>query len=158
MTALLINLSALTAFLISLYYSKSKSKMAVKKAIMKAIGLAPQIIIIIVAIGFIFAFIPPELIEAYLGGEFNIVQVMAAAIFGAILMIPSLIALPLAGSLVEAGASYTTIAAFITTLTMVGFVTIPVELKELGKKITIYRNVLAFIFAIIISFLMGVIM
>ncbi len=158
MTAILINLTALIAFVISLFYNKNKSIMALKKAVMKAIGLAPQIIIIMVAIGFIFAFIPPELIETYLGGEFNIIQVVAAAIFGAILMIPSLIALPLAGSLVKAGASYTTVAAFITTLTMVGFVTIPVEIKELGKKITVYRNILAFIFAIIISFLIGVIM
>jgi hypothetical protein len=30
------------------------------------------------------------------------------------------------------------IAAFIITLTIIGFVTIPVEVKELGKKITIY--------------------
>jgi len=35
-------------------------------------------------------------------------------------------------------------------------VTIPVELKELGKKITIYRNGLALIFAVIIAFMIGV--
>jgi uncharacterized membrane protein YraQ (UPF0718 family) len=69
-----------------------------------------------------------------------------------------LIALPLAGSLIDAGASYTPVAAFITTLTMVGFVTIPIEIEELGKKITIYRNGLALIFAIIISFMIGVFM
>lgn len=158
MTAIFINLSALVAFIVSMYYSREKSKRAVKKALFKALGLAPQLLIIIAAIGLIFAFLPPELIREYLGADFNLIQVMAAAIFGAIMMIPSLIALPLAGSLVEAGASYTPVAAFITTLTMVGFVTLPVEIKELGKKITIYRNLLAFIFAIIISFLIGVIM
>jgi len=71
-------------------------------------------------------------------------------------MIPSLIALPMAGSLIDAGASYTPVAAFVTTLTMVGFATIPVEIKELGRKITIYRNVLALLFAFIISLLIGV--
>jgi len=45
------------------------------------------------------------------------------ALFGALMMIPGLIALPLAGSLIDAGASYTPVAAFITTLTMIGFVT-----------------------------------
>ncbi|MFW6381628.1 MAG: permease [Bacillota bacterium] len=158
MVALFINITALVAFGISFYYDKNKSKQAVKKALMKTLGLAPLMLMIIVAIGVIFAFLPPELIREYLGGELNLLQVVASAIFGSIMMIPSLIALPLAGSLVEAGASYTPITAFIITLTMVGFVTIPVELKELGKKITIYRNILAFIFALIISILIGVIM
>jgi uncharacterized membrane protein YraQ (UPF0718 family) len=46
-----------------------------------------------------------------------LIQVGAAALFGALMMIPSLIALPLAGSLIDAGVSYTPVAAFITTLT-----------------------------------------
>lgn len=158
MITILINLSAVLAFAVSIYFNKNKSKQAVKTAVMKAIGLAPFMLLIIAAIGLIFAFLPPELIREYLGGNFNIIQVISAGLFGAIMMIPSMIALPLAGSLVEAGASYTTIAAFVTTLTMVGFVTLPVELKELGTKITVLRNVLAFIFAVVISFMMGVIM
>jgi len=156
--AIFINFIALLALGISFYNNRQKTKNAVKKAFMKGINLAPQLILIIVIIGFIFAFIPPESIEAYLGGELNTIQVIAAATFGAIMMIPSIIALPLAGSLIEGGASYTPVAAFITTLTMVGFVTIPIELKELGKKITIYRNVLALIFAVIIAIIIGGIM
>ncbi|MGM0437025.1 MAG: permease [Bacillota bacterium] len=158
MIAIFINLIALISLGISFYNSRQKSKKALKKALMKGINLAPQLIFIIVIIGFIFAFLPPESIEAYLGGNLNAVQVIAAAAFGAVMMIPSLIALPLAGSLIEGGASYTPVAAFITTLTMVGFVTIPIELKELGKKITIYRNTLALIFAVIIAIIIGGIM
>ncbi|MFW5979992.1 MAG: permease [Halanaerobiales bacterium] len=158
MVAIFINLTALLAFIISILYNKNRSKKAVKKAVVKALGLAPLMVLIISAIGVIFAFLPPELIREYLGGDFDLLQVIASATFGSIMMIPSLIALPLAGSLIEAGASYTPVAAFITTLTMVGFVTIPVELKEMGKKITIYRNLFAFIFAVIISFMIGVIM
>lgn len=158
MVAIIINLIALILLLYSYQKNKKKTKMALKKALMKGLNLAPQIIMIIVVIGFIFAFIPPDLIRNYLGGEFNLLQVVVSAAFGAVMMIPSLIALPLAGSLIEGGASYTPVAAFITTLTMVGFVTIPIELKELGKKITIYRNVLALIFAIIIAALIGGIM
>ncbi|MGM0409324.1 MAG: permease [Bacillota bacterium] len=158
MVAIIINLIALILLLYSFMKNKKKTKMALKKALMKGLNLGPQIIMIIVVIGFIFAFIPPDLIKNYLGGEFNLLQVVVSAAFGAVMMIPSLIALPLAGSLIEGGASYTPVAAFITTLTMVGFVTIPIELKELGKKITIYRNVLALIFAIIIAALIGGIM
>ncbi|MFW6016934.1 MAG: permease [bacterium] len=156
MIALLINLFALILLITSFYFSKQKSKMSLKKALFKGLGLAPQLISLVFIIGIIFAFIPPELIKEYLGGEFSFIQVAAAALFGSIMMIPSLLALPIAGSLIDAGASYTPVAAFVTTLTMVGFVTIPIELKELGKKITIYRNLLAVIFAVIISLLIGV--
>ncbi len=158
MVAISINLTAVIALIVSLYFSKDKTSQGLKKAGLKAISLAPLMLIIITGIGLLFAFISPELIKEYLGGDFNIIQVMIAAVTGAILMIPSLIALPLAGSLVEAGASYTSVAAFITTLTMVGFMTLPIEIKELGKRITLYRNLLALVFAILISFLIGVIM
>jgi len=156
MVAVFINIFALILFIVSFSKNKEKSKQALKIAISKGIGLAPQLISLIAVIGIIFAFLPPELIKEFLGEDFSLIQVGAAALFGALMMIPSIIALPLAGSLIDAGASYTPVAAFITTLTMVGFVTIPVELKELGKKITIYRNSLALLFAVLISFMIGV--
>lgn len=156
MVAAVINISAFILILFLFSKNRDKSKKALKIAMFKGLGLAPQLISLVAVIGIVFAFLPPELIKEFLGGEFSLIQVGVAAIFGAVMMIPSLIALPLAGSLIDAGASYTPVAAFITTLTMVGFVTIPVELKELGKKITIYRNGLALIFAVLISFMIGV--
>jgi uncharacterized membrane protein YraQ (UPF0718 family) len=158
MVAWIINISTILLVIYTIIKDKEKAKKAFVKSLVKFLNLLPMMIVIIVLIGLIFGFIPPELIKSYLGSNDNIFQVVAAAIFGAITLIPSLVALPLAGSLVEAGASYTPIAAFITTLTMVGFVTLPIELKELGKKITILRNVFAFIFAIIISLIIGVLM
>ena len=156
MVAVFINISALLLLLISFFKNNKKSKEALKIALFKGLGLAPQLISLVAVIGIVFSFLPPELIREFLGGEFSLIQVGGAALFGALMMIPSLIALPLAGSLIDAGASYTPVAAFITTLTMVGFVTIPVELKELGKKITIYRNGMALVFAVIIAFMIGV--
>ena len=50
------------------------------------------------------------------------------------------------------------IAAFITTLNMVGLVTAPLEIEQLGKKYTLMRNSLSLIFALIIAFGMGVIL
>ena len=86
------------------------------------------------------------------------IATFGAAMVGAVTLIPSLIAYPLAASLLRSGATVATIAAFITTLVMVGFVTAPMEIKELGKKFTIVRNGLGFIAAIIIGAIMGVIL
>ena len=43
----------------------------------------------------ILSFIPPELIEYYLGGEMTVLQVSGAALLGTISMIPNLIFVPL---------------------------------------------------------------
>ncbi len=158
MTALLINLITIIALFISWYKNRMKTLKALKVALKKGLSLAPIMLSIVILIGLIFAFFPPEVVKRFMGGDTGIVQVLIASVIGAITMIPSLIALPLAGSLVDAGASYTPVTAFITTLTMVGFVTLPLEIKELGKKITIWRNSLAFVFAILISILIGVIL
>jgi len=158
MIALIINIFTIFLLTFSFIKNRKKSIKALKISLLKSLKLAPQLISLVAIIGIVFAFLPPELIKDFLGGDFSLIQVGAAALFGALMMIPSLIALPLAGSLIDAGASYTPVAAFITTLTMVGFVTIPIEIEELGKKITIYRNGLALIFAIIISFMIGVFM
>lgn len=158
MIAIIINTFTIFLLIFSFIKNSEKSIKALKISLLKSLNLAPQLISLVAIIGIVFAFLPPELIKEFLGGDFSLIQVGAAALFGALMMIPSLIALPLAGSLIDAGASYTPVAAFITTLTMVGFVTIPIEIEELGKKITIYRNGLALIFAIIISFMIGVFM
>jgi uncharacterized membrane protein YraQ (UPF0718 family) len=158
MVAIIINAITISLLGFTIFKNKEKAKKALVMALVKAVNLLPMLLVIIVLIGLIFGFIPPEMIRNYLGSNDNILQIVLASIFGAITLIPSIVALPLAGSLIEAGASYTPVAAFITTLTMVGFITLPIELKELGKKITILRNVFAFIFAIIISLIIGVLM
>jgi hypothetical protein len=41
---------------------------------------------------------------------------------------------------------------------MVGIITIPVEIEYFGKKVTIIRNLLTFIFSFIVAGVMGVIL
>ncbi len=156
--ALAINLITAGLLLLSFFKSSRKTLIALKMSLQKGANLMPWMIGIIVLIGMMLSFVPEQTVERYLGGEMTLIQVGGAALLGTITMIPSLIAVPLAGSLIEAGASYTTIAAFLTTLIMVGFVTLPLEIKELGIKITFWRNLLAFIFAIIIAGMIGVLM
>lgn len=73
-------------------------------------------------------------------------------------MIPSLIAFPLAGSLLRSGATVMTASAFITTLVMVGMVTAPMEAKTLGLRFTLLRNGFGFLAALMIAVIMGVVL
>ena len=50
------------------------------------------------------------------------------------------------------------IAAFVSSLMMVGIVTLPVEIRYFGKRLAIMRNVLAFLFSFIVAFVIGTVM
>ena len=71
-------------------------------------------------------------------------------------MMPGFIAFPLGGILLDKGVSYMNIAAFTTTLMIVGFVTFPVEKEYFGIKATIWRNIAGFIISALIAVATGV--
>ena len=117
-----------------------------------------EIIGILFLIGLILTFIPPDTIKQYMGNSNAFISTIVSAFVGSMTLIPAFVAFPLVGSLVKAGANIVPVVAFLTTLTMVGVVTFPLEKREFGLRFTIARNSLSFIFAIIIALLMGVIM
>jgi len=120
--------------------------------------MAGQIIGILFLIGLVLTFIPPETISSMLGGGNVLFSTVIAALVGSITLIPAFVAFPLVGSFVNVGASIVPAVAFLTTLTMVGIVTFPLESKEFGVKFTLARNILSFVFAMGIALVMGVIM
>lgn len=143
-------------FIASLIKDKKKTVDAVKMSSGMMKHLVGQILAVLFLIGLILTFIPPEAIKQYAGESNSIFTTVAFAIVGCITLIPAFVAFPLAGSLVDAGASIVPVVAFLTTLTMVGIVTFPLEKKEFGTKFTIIRNSLSFVFAIAIALIMGV--
>lgn len=122
------------------------------------VRLLPPMLAVVGLVGIIVGALPPAIVSRYLGAEAGLAGTMLAATTGAIMLIPSLVAFPLAGSVLQAGAGVMTIAAFITTLTMVGVVTAPLEARELGVRFTVVRNLLAFGAALVIALSMGVIL
>lgn len=143
-------------FLGSIIKDRKKTLDSVKMSTGIMRGMGSNIIAILFLIGLILTFIPPETIREFMGGSNVFLSTVVFALVGCITLIPAFVAFPLAGSLMDAGASIVPVVAFITTLTMVGIVTFPLEKKEFGLKFTITRNILSFVFAIAISLVMGV--
>ena len=148
---------AIVLFVVSLVKSKEKTFAAMKKSKRMMGGMLGEIVAIIFLIGLVLTFIPPETIKTVLGSSNTIVSTFISAAVGSITLIPAFVAFPLVGSLVDAGASIVPAVAFLTTLTMVGVVTFPLEKKEFGTKFAVTRNVFSFAFAIVIALVMGVI-
>ena len=142
--------------MISFMKDKKKTKMALKKAWKSFENILPQLLTVMIIIGFALAVLSPETISSLIGSESGILGILAAALIGSITLIPGFVAFPLAAALLDNGAGYMQITAFVSTLMMVGVITIPMETKVLGKKLTLLRNCAAFAFSIIAAFAMGV--
>ncbi|MEW5936404.1 MAG: permease, partial [Candidatus Thermoplasmatota archaeon] len=149
-TALIINGIAVAGLLVALIKDREKAMQSLKMAGKSFFKILPMVFIIILAIGLLLGFVPPDQISRFVGEQSGIGGVLLIGVVGALMHIPALISFPLAASLLESGASITAIAAFITTLTMIGTITLPLEIKELGKKMALLRNGLSFVIAIII--------
>jgi len=146
--------------LTGLSFAKSKKKTfeAMKKSKGMMGNMIGEIIAIIFIIGIVLTFIPPESIKSVLGSENTVLATLVAAVAGSVTLIPAFVAFPLVGSFVDVGASIVPAVAFLTTLTMVGIVTFPLEKKEFGFKFAVIRNVFSFVMALLIAAVMGVVL
>ena len=136
---------------------KSKTKKALKKAWKSFENILPELLVIMLLIGVLLAVVDHDLISSLLGESSGWFGVILASIIGAITLIPGFVAFPTAALLLKGGAGYMQIAAFVSTLMMVGIVTLPVEVKYFGKKISYVRNVLAFMFSFIVAIVVGMV-
>ncbi len=112
----------------------------------------------VLLIGLILGLFSPEKLSGWLNTRSGWTGLLVTSLIGAVLHIPAIIAFPLSGTLLKAGAAVGIIATFITTLTMIGVVTLLLEVKELGKRFALLRNGLCFFAALVIGWLMEILL
>ncbi len=137
--------------ILSFYKDKKKTKMALKKAWKSFENILPQFLVVLLIVGVLLAVLNAEVISKIIGADSGWFGVILAALVGAITLIPGFVAFPTAAMLLQSGAGYMQIGAFISTLMMVGVVTIPVEIKYFGKRLTVLRNIFAFVFSFLVA-------
>ncbi len=142
--------------IVSFFADFKKTKAGLKKGAVMFFGILPVILSVLVCISIILFFLPNETIVRYLGEDAGVAGYATAALLGAIALIPGFVAYPLAGVLVKSGVSYPVIAVFITTLMMVGVLTLPIESKFFGLKVALVRNAVFFTAALLVGGAMGV--
>jgi uncharacterized membrane protein YraQ (UPF0718 family) len=153
---MLISIWIITVFCVILSHKKDalKTRIALRSSLMSIVRLLPSISLMILLVSILLAAIPTEFITE-LFSQKGMIGFISVSLIGAIASIPGPIAFPLAGELYRAGANLANIASFITSLTMVGIVTAPMEIAVFGKRFTILRQSLCFLAAICIGLLMG---
>lgn len=136
---------------------KQKTKLALLKAWKSFENILPQFLGVLVLIGIMLAYLDTGTISRILGNQSGWWGIIIAAMIGAVTLIPGFVAFPTAALLLKNGAGLMQMGAFVSTLMMVGIVTMPVEIKYFGRKLTIYRNLMAFLFSFLVAWVIGVV-
>lgn len=137
---------------------KKKTRLALTKAWKSFENILPQFLAILVIIGILLAVLSPETISGLIGRQSGWMGMLIASLIGSITLIPGFVAFPLTAALLKSGAGFMQIAVFISTLMMVGIVTLPIEIDYFGRKAAIARNLLAFVFSFIVAAVIGVVL
>ncbi|MCL6591839.1 MAG: permease [Firmicutes bacterium] len=154
---LILYLICIAVVIFSWLKDRQKTKLALNKAWKSFENILPQFLGVLVLVAILLAYFDADTISRVLGDRSGWWGVVIAAVVGAITLIPGFVAFPTAALLLKNGAGLTQMGAFVSALMMVGVVTLPVEIKYFGKKMSIYRNILAFLFSFIVAWVIGVV-
>ena len=143
------------AFLLSLGVNRQKTAQAVRITLKRFIGIMPAFLTMLILVSILLYLVPDRVISEYLGTGNNYIGITLASFFGSVTFMPGFIAFPLAGILLQKKVAYMVLSAFTTTLMMVGIITYPLEKAYFGIKLTILRNVIGYLIAIITALITG---
>jgi uncharacterized membrane protein YraQ (UPF0718 family) len=144
------------ALALSLIRDRGKTLAGLIKGGKIFLNILPALLGVLILVSVFLYIVPARVMTEWLGRGTGWTGVASAALLGSISLIPGFIAFPLGAILVRSGVAYGVIAVFITTLMMVGFLTLPLEAKYFGWRVSILRNALSFAGALLIGLLMGI--
>lgn len=146
---------SIVAMIISYLIDSDRTKSGLKYAFGMIRSMAGGLMAVMLAIGLLLALLPQDMLPKLLGGHNLVLETLGAALVGCITIIPAFAAFPLVGSLSNAGGHILPLTAFLTTLTMVGVATYPIEVSTFGRKYTLIRNGLSIVASLLIATVMG---
>jgi uncharacterized membrane protein YraQ (UPF0718 family) len=143
---------------VSFFADRKKTLTALKKAGKSFLGILPQFLGIIALVGVLLALLDPATINRVLGGSSGFLGVLLASVVGSVTLIPGFIAFPTAALLLKGGAGYMQMGAFVSTLMMVGVITLPTEIGFFNRRMALLRNGLAYVFSLAVALVIGLVM
>jgi uncharacterized membrane protein YraQ (UPF0718 family) len=158
MTSIVLYTLAFALLAISAMKDKGKTKKSLQIAWKSFIKMLPSVITIMLLIGISLSILDKDMISHIIGSESGIIGIVIALITGSIAVMPSFIAFPLGGALLNAGAGYAQVAALVSTVMAVGIVSMPMEIKYFNKGIAVKRIAFSFLICVIFTAVIGMVM
>ena len=134
----------IASVLVSFFLNRQKTVKAFKIGAKRLWKITPAFISVLMGVSVVLYLIPQQLISDLLGGSHAAARTLIASLVGSVMVMPGPIVYPLCRILADQGVAYNVIAAFSTTLMMVGVVTLPMEKSYFGLKFAILRNLVSY--------------
>jgi uncharacterized membrane protein YraQ (UPF0718 family) len=145
------------ALFTSALFDRNKTRQGLKRGFVMFKSILPLFVVVLALVSLLLAVVPSSLLQSFLSGE-GIVPFIVALLVGSLMLIPGFVAYPLAAVLRDQGAGVPLLAAFITTLMMVGVLTLPLEIRFFGGRIALLRNALAFVGSVFVALVMALVL
>ena len=158
MTSIILYILAIILLIVSFIKDKSKTKKAIMLGLKSFENILPQFLCIIISVGILLSFFTTDTISKILGSNSGFLGILLADIIGSITMMPTFVAFSLGNTLLLNGAGYAQVATLVSSLVLVGLMTFPLEVKYIGKRATLLRNLIAFLFSIVVGIILERIM
>lgn len=110
----------------------------------------PMLLSVILLSGLFEVFVSPEMLASLFTGHV-VYDTLAGAVSGGVAVGQPFISYIIGGELLDSGMSYYAVCAFILSWVTLGIVQLPYEYSLFGGRFTLIRNILAFIFVLLIS-------
>ena len=105
--------------------------------------------------GFLLSFVDETVIRQVVGRESGLAGIALSGLVGSFTLIPAFAAYPAAAELLRVTGGYAQITMLITSLMMVGLVTLPLECRFFGVRAAVWRNALGLAYSFALALFMG---
>jgi uncharacterized membrane protein YraQ (UPF0718 family) len=127
-------------------------KHSLKHAAQMIYTIIPMILAVVGLVGLFNAFISVEMIRT-LFTDSILYDTFISTVSGAISVGQPVVSYIIGGELYEGGVSLYAVTAFILSFVTLGIIQLPLEYSLFGIRFTLIRNILSFVFAMIIAIL-----
>ena len=155
MFTLILYSTALIFLFLSWRKSREKTRAALRKAWKSCVGVLPLFFAILLCMGFLLAFVDESVIRQAVGKESGMAGIALSGLIGSVTLIPAFAAYPAAAELLRVTGGYAQITMLITSLMMVGLVTLPMESRFFGLKAALWRNGLGLVYSFALAVFVG---
>lgn len=113
--------------------------------------IAPMLVSIIGLVGLFQTTVTPEMMQSLFGGN-TLYDMFIGTVIGGVSVGQPFISYIIGGEMLKEGISLYGVTSFILAWVTLGVVQLPLEYSLFGWRFTMLRNLLAFIFALVVSF------
>jgi uncharacterized membrane protein YraQ (UPF0718 family) len=125
---------------------------SLKHALKMFTTIAPILLAVIGLVGLFKTYVTPEMIQLLFTGN-TLLDTFTGTIAGAISVGQPFISYFIGGELSSGGISLYAVTAFILSFVSLGIIQLPLEYSLFGTRFTLIRNLLSFLFAMLIAFM-----